>query len=379
MEAIKSKWIWWSVGALTLLIVLGATVNLVFFNKDEIIEVKTSKVESKKISSTTLASGIVVPASEESIFLDTTKGKPDKIKVKEGQVVKKGDPLFSYENDELSLQLNQHEIAKKRILVQLEQQNEKIKDLENDIQKAKADNLPRETILQLTKEKEELEYQNRISNLDYQETLIQVQSIEEKQKQMNVLSPISGVIKEINEDAGMNGSQNPYIYIVSEDPYNIKGTVTEYDYNFLKEGQTVTIKPKALPNKSFKGKINRINNTPVKEAEGIGTKAESVTSYPFSIAFDKETDELQVGYHVSIEIEIQVKEATLVIPEGSIRTVEGKSFVFTVTDGVVKMNEVVIGETHGEWKEVVSGLEQGDTIVINKLDQLSDNMEVTVE
>jgi HlyD family secretion protein len=379
MEAIKSKWIWWSVGALTLLIVLGATVNLVFFNEDEIIEVKTSKVESKKISSTTLASGIVVPASEESIFLDTTKGKPDKIKVKEGQVVKKGDPLFSYENDELNLQLNQHEIAKKRILVQLEQQNEKIKDLENDIQKAKADNLPRETILQLTKEKEELEYQNRISNLDYQETLIQVQSIEEKQKQMNVLSPISGVIKEINEDAGMNGSQNPYIYIVSEDPYNIKGTVTEYDYNFLKEGQTVTIKPKALPNKSFKGKINRINNTPVKEAEGIGTKAESVTSYPFSIAFDKETDELQVGYHVSIEIEIQVKEATLVIPEGSIRTVEGKSFVFTVTDGVVKMNEVVIGETHGEWKEVVSGLEQGDTVVINKLDQLSDNMEVTVE
>jgi HlyD family secretion protein len=379
MEAIKSKWIWWSVGALTLLIVLGATVNLVFFNEDEIIEVKTSKVESKKISSTTLASGIVVPASEESIFLDTTKGKTDKIKVKEGQVVKKGDPLFSYENDELNLQLNQHEIAKKRILVQLEQQNEKIKDLENDIQKAKADNLPRETILQLTKEKEELEYQNRISNLDYQETLIQVQSIEEKQKQMNVLSPISGVIKEINEDAGMNGSQNPYIYIVSEDPYNIKGTVTEYDYNFLKEGQTVTIKPKALPNKSFKGKINRINNTPVKEAEGIGTKAESVTSYPFSIAFDKETDELQVGYHVSIEIEIQVKEATLVIPEGSIRTVEGKSFVFTVTDGVVKMNEVVIGETHGEWKEVVSGLEQGDTVVINKLDQLSDNMEVTVE
>ncbi|MGY3316875.1 HlyD family secretion protein [Peribacillus simplex] len=370
------KWIWWLVGGVTLLIVIvGASINLFLDNKKEIIQVETAKVETKKLKTTTLASGQVFPSEDSKLFLDTSIGKMAKLEVKEGQKVKEGEELFRYNNEELDLQLKQNEMKKKRNLIDLEQQNEKIKQLEKRIEEAKNDNLPDETIKQLTSEKEEIKYQNRLSNLDYSETLKQIESTEEKKKQLIVKSPITGVIKDVNEDASVGNIQNPdpFIYIISSDPYIIKGTITEYDFNFLKNEQLVTVKPKALPNKSFQGKIQNIENVPVEEGENT----ESVTSYPFSATLENTSSELQNGFHVSIEIEI-AKENTLVIPSECVKTTNGKSYVFTENEGIAKMKKVVTGETHSQWIEIVSGIKEGDTVITNKLNQLSNNMEVTM-
>lgn len=379
IRRISRGWIWWSVGGITLIIIFIATINVMVFAQPEIISVKTSKVESRLISSTTLASGEVLPMNEHGVYFDSTKGDPD-LKVKEGQTVKKGDELFQYQNNDLSLQLEQNEIAKKRILVQLEQQNEKIKKLKKELKEAKEDDLPSETIDQINTEIDELEYQNRVSNLDYQETEIQINDIEEKHKELVVTSPIAGIIKEINEDVTTNSNvQEPYIYIVSADPYVISGTITEYDFNFLEVGQSVQVKPKSLPDKTLQGKIHSISNLPIKNSEEISTNTENVTLYPFTVVLNDDLKELQIGYHVSLEMDIQAETPTLVIPEESVKIEDGKSFVFTVDKGVAHKKEVVTGASHGNLKEIVSGLKEGETVVTNNIDQLVDNTEVVTD
>ncbi|MDQ0164060.1 efflux RND transporter periplasmic adaptor subunit [Aeribacillus alveayuensis] len=368
----RQKWIWISSGIVLFIVVSAASINLLFDNRKEVMEVKTAKVEFRQLNKTILASGQVFPSQDEKIYLDTSMGKVVDLNVKEGQKVNEGNVLFRYKNNDLDIQIKQYEFQKKRILIDLEQQNKKIKRLEKEIKEGKENDLPEEAIKQLTREKEDIEYQNRLSNLDYSEILNQIESTQEKKNQLVVKSPITGVVKDINEDSSV-ANQSPFMYIISTDPYIIKGTITEYDVNFLKVGQPVTIRPKAFPNKTYQGQIKSIETVPI---EGANNN-ESVASYIFSASIENVPSELQIGFHVSVEIEIE-KEKTLVVPSESVKTVDDKSYIFIENKGIAKMREVVTGETHSQWIEIVSGVKEGETIITNKLNQLSNNMEVKV-
>lgn len=371
----KFKRLWWISGGIIFLIVLIAAINLK--NENEKLEVQVSTVMKKRLDMTILGSGKIAPLQQSEIYLDETKGELGPVKVNEGQVVQKGEELFRYQNDELTLQAQQYEIEKQRILLHLEKQKKRIDQLNEKMKKQKG-KMPKEMVNQLKEEINDLEFQNRESNLNYRDTVIQMENNKIQQEKMIERSPIDGVVKQINENAGFRDSPQLFIYIISEDAYSIEGTVTEYDLHFLKEGQHIKVIPKALPNKVFHGKIEKIGDTPIKEIEDTNANSEGVTSYPFTATLDEEVNDLHNGYHVSIEIDVKAKEKSLVVPAESIKTEEGKTFVYTVNDGIVKKKEVVIGGTDGEWKVIMNGLKEGDIVVIDHLEELSNNMEVKV-
>ena len=53
------------------------------------------------------------PGNIESFYADPAKGKVKDIQVKEGQEVEKGAKLFSYDNEEINLQMKQAELDQK--------------------------------------------------------------------------------------------------------------------------------------------------------------------------------------------------------------------------------------------------------------------------
>ena len=75
--------------------------------------VSFEKVTERKLNNTKLISGQVKPGNIESFYADPTKGKVKDIVVKEGQEVGKGTKLFSYDNEEINLQVKQAELDQK--------------------------------------------------------------------------------------------------------------------------------------------------------------------------------------------------------------------------------------------------------------------------
>ncbi|MFV1457697.1 biotin/lipoyl-binding protein, partial [Bacillus mycoides] len=72
----------------------------------------------------------------ESFYTDPTKGKVKEIEVKEGQEIEKGTKLFSYENEEINLQMKQVELDQKMIDMRYDQGKKKIDSLKKEIKKA---------------------------------------------------------------------------------------------------------------------------------------------------------------------------------------------------------------------------------------------------
>lgn len=141
----KFKRLWWISGGIIFLIVLIAAINLK--NENEKLEVQVSTVMKKRLDMTILGSGKIAPLQQSEIYLDETKGELGPVKVNEGQVVQKGEELFRYQNDELTLQAQQYEIEKQRILLHLEKQKKRIDQLNEKMKKQKG-KMPKEMVNQ---------------------------------------------------------------------------------------------------------------------------------------------------------------------------------------------------------------------------------------
>ena len=111
----KKKWI--IIGVIVLIVIVAA-VNIFVMQGKKKGTTKTDtvsfeKVTERKLNNTKLISGQVKPGNIESFYADPTKGKVKDIVVKEGQEVGKGTKLFSYDNEEINLQVKQAELDQK--------------------------------------------------------------------------------------------------------------------------------------------------------------------------------------------------------------------------------------------------------------------------
>ncbi|MEC2392908.1 efflux RND transporter periplasmic adaptor subunit, partial [Bacillus toyonensis] len=97
--------------------------------------VSFEKVTERKLNNTKLVSGQVKPGNIESFYADSAKGKVKDIEVKEGQEVEKGTKLFSYDNEEINLQMKQAELDQKMADMRYDQGKKKIDSLKKEIKK----------------------------------------------------------------------------------------------------------------------------------------------------------------------------------------------------------------------------------------------------
>lgn len=136
----KKKWI--IIGVIALIVIVAAVNIFVMQGKKKGAStsadaVSFEKVTERKLNNTKLISGQVKPGNIESFYADPAKGKVKDIEVKEGQEVEKGAKLFSYDNEEINLQMKQADLDQKMADMRYDQGKKKIDSLKKEIKKAK--------------------------------------------------------------------------------------------------------------------------------------------------------------------------------------------------------------------------------------------------
>ncbi|EKD99793.1 MAG: hypothetical protein ACD_22C00172G0003 [uncultured bacterium] len=135
--------------------------------------------------------------------------------------------------------------------------------------------------------------------------------------------------------------------------------VGELDINNVKVGQRVNLTLTALEGQKFTGTVAGIDK--------IGSSQSGVPNYPVIVKFDKPSDRILPNMNVSAEIIVDQKNNVLLIPTGAIQTGRGKSMVKVKNGDGVEEVEVKTGISDSDNTEIISGLNEGDEVVINTL------------
>lgn len=385
----KKKWIIVSVIA-GVVVLAGVNVFALTRSQSALSQVKeadTIKVERKTISDSIIASGIVVAAEEEVVTIDPTKGTISNVYVSVGQKVSPGTALFKYKSAELEAELNSIENGEQRAKYQQNELKKRLADVDKKLNAAKANQAKpkgeqteeqiqaqqqaqKEAIEMLNKERQAILAEMKAAEFDAKDIQFRKQNVQKRMGELTINSTISGTVTEVNKGAGLkDGSSQVVVRIVSSAPFKIEGTVTEYDLVRIAPGQAVNVKAKVYPGREWKGKIEKVNQTPVSATgaammgAGAGGGQENITSYPYTVALDDSTD-LVVGFHVNIEIATMEKTA-LVLPFGAIRKIDGKEYVWVVNGTAQEQREVKTGISNDTYKEIVSGVKEGERVLAN--------------
>lgn len=144
-------------------------------------------------------------------------------------------------------------------------------------------------------------------------------------------------------------------------------TVAERHLATLAIGQQITATSNAYPGTKFIGKITAIDSRVDPVSRSILVRA----------VVPNTQEQLRPGMLLRIVLEKEVLQ-TLVIPEIALVPQEDKQFVFVIEDNKALKREVVIGERRPGIVQVISGLQQGETIVTEGTLRIKDQSPVSV-
>jgi len=180
-----------------------------------------------------------------------------------------------------------------------------------------------------------------------------------------VYSPIDGVISERNVQSGQiissgisNVGGGTVVMVVSDlSRMFVLASVDESDIGQVELGQDVAITADAFPGKHFSGKIERIGTK--------GVNVSNVVTFEVKIELlGANKSLLKPEMTTNIKIIVAKKEEALLVPSEAVFSKEKQHFVRTLIDGGdMKERPVQVGISDGVFTEIVSGLNEGDTVV----------------
>jgi HlyD family secretion protein len=96
------------------------------------------------------------------------------------------------------------------------------------------------------------------------------------------------------------------------------------------------------------------------------------------IAIDNQQRRLRVGQFVRVQLRLQTEPDTITIPRAALTYAGGQPQVFVLADDVVALRRVELGIQAEDRVQVVSGLQGGETIVVDDPAVLADGMPVRI-
>ena len=180
-----------------------------------------------------------------------------------------------------------------------------------------------------------------------------------------IRAPFSGYVVKNNLEKGETvQGLVPHITIFANKKKKLVLNTPEIYVNKIKVGDDVEVVLDAYPDKTFHGKIRKID-----EVQSI---VDGVPVYETEVILDDDTNNIaRVGMNAHASITTEEKKAVLAIPKHFIVQEKGKSFVYIFdNDGKEIKREVKTGmEGNDGLVEILSGLFEGDTIIYKNNDE----------
>jgi len=176
----------------------------------------------------------------------------------------------------------------------------------------------------------------------------------------SVTAPIDGVVGSVSTQEGETvaaGFNAPmFVTVVDLTQLQVDAFVDEVDIGKVAPGQAATFVVDAFPDTVFQGKVRTIYPSAILQ--------ENVVYYDVVIDISSDfTGKLRPEMTANVTIEVAASKGVLAVPLRSIRRTAETTLVTVAGRDGEEAREVVTGLEDGDFTEIRSGLQEGETVV----------------
>lgn len=183
----------------------------------------------------------------------------------------------------------------------------------------------------------------------------------------NITAPVDGVVSQKLLDVGaMAGPTSPIVSIISK-KVEVGINVEESKLGLVTLGEKAIVTAPAFPGVTFPASVIAAPPT-------VDPKSRTAL---VRLAPVDPKGQLKPGMFAQVSLVAQHLKNVLVVPQSAIVNNNGQTFVYLVNNGVIKVQAVSVGVSDNNNVEIVSGLSEGQTVVIGDKPTLRDGDRVT--
>ncbi len=323
-------------------------------------------------------------AEDQAALSAKVPGRVKTITVDLGSVVRKGQMIAQLEQQDYQLRLEQAEAAlaqaRARVGLSPQGENEKI-DIEATGTVLQARALLDEAKLKLDRanallkqgvisraQLDESEAGHKVALSRYQDAIEEIRNrqalvvqrrseLEIARQQLtgtSIYAPFDGVVQEKRTSIGEYlAAGTPIVNIVRVDPLRLRAEVPEREAHNVRQGQEVRVTVEGGTN-VYMGRIVRLSPTITAQNRILVVEAEV-----------RNNGQLRPGSFARADIVANEKSLAAAVPTNAIVSFAGIDKVITIQDGKAVEKPITLGRRSGEWTEILSGINVGDTVIVN--------------
>jgi HlyD family secretion protein len=411
-------------GVLVLAAVVGANL---YFKRDTGARVTAEDIRARDLEALVSASGKIQPKRQVNVSANTT-GRVTRVAVEEGQRVKAGQFLLEIDPRSLAGQLERGEASVAAAKSSLDQAHTSVETAKVNLDLARQ-NLKRQQDLwkdglttKETLERAQNDVAVRESDLKsrQQEILTSEQRIRQEEaslsttkynmNQVIITAPMDGLVTRRSIEEGetavlgtMNNAGSVLLTIADMSLLEAEVEVDETEVPTVQLGQMAKVTIDAVPNRTFKGHVTEIGNSPIQTATQ-NTGQRQATTFKVVITIDETVPDVRPGFTCTAEITTATRQKVTAVPIQALTVREllydanGKwvreqpqrrrrgsnvvsetvsasnepppghtrketEGVFVVKDGKAIYTPVKIGIAGERYFEVLEGLKDGDKVI----------------
>jgi len=321
--------------------------------------VKVYKVKRQRISENLFYTGLIEAWKEINITPDVA-GKIAAIHVEEGDRVRKGQLLAELDTRAIRLQLDQ---TKAGVAVAEANYNDAKRNMDR--------------MERLSREKAVSEQQAEKINLAFEAAEAQLQqakaalNLANHQLDVSLMkAPFNGIIAKRSVEVGdmINPLMGGAGVLTLVDFYRVKISVdvSYQDIVRVTKGQPALLKVSVLPGERFNGQVSVVNL-----AADILTK-----KFRVEVRVNNPDLVLRPNTFGEVMFEVEIHENVVAVPQ---KAVVDNKFVFVAKGDKAEKRDVVLGIQNAEMVEIVSGLVEGDLVIVEGNYSMDDGTEIEIK
>ena len=181
--------------------------------------------------------------------------------------------------------------------------------------------------------------------------------------QKEVTAPVRGIVSSLNVTEGdITDTSKPCVVISSGEALQVKIGVPEKGLSHIYEGQEVTLSGVAFEKESYRGTVSEIS--PSARTQLNGSVSETVVDTTVTIDPEDVDDSLRVGLSAKASVTLEVSPNALIVPYDAVQQDDdGREYVYVYENGKAVKRVITTGNELVEGFEVKKGLSDGDQII----------------
>jgi HlyD family secretion protein len=426
-----------------LLVGAAVVVANLWFQKQPALSVTVEAVQARDLEAIVSASGKIQPKRLVNISADTS-GRVVDLAVNEGQRVAQGQFLLQIDPRSLRTRVDSGTASLTAAEASLDQTRQAVQTARVQVEQAQR-TLTRQQDLweqQLTTrealDKAENDVKAALSALAEREKLVSAQAARIAQERaglesarydlskVRIESPIDGIVTRRNIQEGetavigtMNNPGTVLLTLADMSVIQAEVEVDETNIPSVQLGQTASITVDAIPDRTFRGHVAEIGNSPI-QPTGAQAASRQATNFKVVVVLDEPIPDVRPGFTCTADITTATRKQVTSVPiqavavreliydaEGQVvkapqtgrrrRTVEPVASaaelkpgetrketegVFVLRDGTAVFVPIKMGVAGDKYFEVLEGLQPGDQVITgpyNSVRSMTDGTAVTVQ